>query len=565
VVRVGNVRPLIASVVAFALVFASAADAKQFAYESDFSGVGVGAMRVDAGGALTTVPGSPFATGGEALEGAAISPDAKHLYTAGTDTPPSHIFAFTIGSDGALTPAGTPKVIGDGAYGVVVTPDGQRVYVANQNSGTISAFSVGTDGSLTELPISPIGTPAQPAGLAVSSDGRFLYVAHTTPARVSAYAIQSNGSLSALPGSPYTTGTAPFSLNLTPNGKFLYVAARAPDNKVFGFSVNADGTLTPLPSTPPATGNNPFGMTITPDGSHLYTTNYQSSSISGFSIASDGALAPAGTTVVPDNPADATTDAAGTHLFASNGGHASVDVFSIAAGSGALAAIAGSPFASGATGGDFESIVLTPAQPPVAAFKVRGGKKAHFNASASSDSDGGSVVRYDWDFGDGKTLANGGKTPTHRYPRGNFTARLTVTDNEGCSTTYLSAGETAFCNGSGVATLTKQVDAIPPKLTLSGKKKQKLGKAIRLKARCSEPCGVRASGTIKIAGKGKFKLKQTSKELGDDGAGKLKLKLTDKARKAADNAKKGKAKVEVTATDKSSNKTKAKFKSKLRG
>ncbi|MFL5870173.1 MAG: PKD domain-containing protein, partial [Solirubrobacterales bacterium] len=264
----------------------------------------------------------------------------------------------------------------------------------------------------------------------------------------------------------------------------------------------------------------------------------------------------------PDSPADATTDASGAHLFASNGGRASVDAFGIAS-SGALGAIGGSPFASGVAG-DFQSIALTPDQPPIASFKVRGGKKAHFDASASSDSDGGSVARYDWDFGDGHTLANGGPKPTHDYRNGDFTARLTVTDNLGCSSIYLSAGETAFCNGSGVATTTKEVDATPPKLVLKGKRTQKLGKPVTAKARCDERCGIRANGSIKIAGAGKFKLTQKSKELDAGRLRQLKLKLSEKARRAAEDAKKGKATVEVTATDDSTNKTKAKLKVKLR-
>jgi PKD repeat protein len=52
-----------------------------------------------------------------------------------------------------------------------------------------------------------------------------------------------------------------------------------------------------------------------------------------------------------------------------------------------------------------------------------------FDASSSYDSDG-SVVRYDWDFGDGTTLPDGGPVPQHTYTaEGVYTASLTVTDN----------------------------------------------------------------------------------------------------------------------------------------
>ncbi|MDV7399339.1 PKD domain-containing protein, partial [Arthrospira platensis SPKY1] len=54
-----------------------------------------------------------------------------------------------------------------------------------------------------------------------------------------------------------------------------------------------------------------------------------------------------------------------------------------------------------------------------------------FNASGSSDPDG-QVVRYDWNFGDGHTLTDGGPIVQHTYNSlGSFIASVTVTDNDG--------------------------------------------------------------------------------------------------------------------------------------
>jgi 6-phosphogluconolactonase (cycloisomerase 2 family) len=564
----GKLRPLIATAVASGFVFASAAEAKQFAYEPNFdTNTGVAALSVGANGALAALPGSPFATAGEDVEGLAITADAKRLYTVSVASP-AHIFGFTINADGTLAPIpGATKVIGATAYGVAITPNGKFVYVANFNDDTISEFAIGGDGSLTELAGSPLTTSFFPAGFAVSSDGRFLYVAHaSSPGRVSAYSIGADGALSPLTTPFYTTGTAPFSINLTPDGKFLYVAARAPDNKVFGFSVAGDGSLTPLPSAAPSTGANPFGMTITPDGSRLFTANFNSGSIGEYSIAQDGALAlVTAATPVLNSPGDVTTNAEGSRLFASNAGRTSIDVFGLPTGGASLSPISGSPFASGVVG-DFESIVLTPDQPPAASFTYTNKKgTTSFDAGGTTDPDGGTVARYDWNFGDGTTLPNGGPTPTHNYAKGTFTASLTVTDDQGCSTTYIANGETAFCNGSGLATTTRTVDTVPPKLKLSAKKKQPLGKPVKIKAGCNEDCTVKASGKIKIAGEGKFNLKRASASRAGGSKATLKLKLSGKARKAAKDASKGKAKVEVTATDKAGNEATAKAKVKLRG
>ncbi len=77
-------------------------------------------------------------------------------------------------------------------------------------------------------------------------------------------------------------------------------------------------------------------------------------------------------------------------------------------------------------------------QPPVATFTVSPtggpvGTTFTFNAAASYDPDG-SIVGYQWEFGDG--TFGSGVTVQHAYSSsGTFTARLTVTDNGGASNT----------------------------------------------------------------------------------------------------------------------------------
>jgi hypothetical protein len=55
-----------------------------------------------------------------------------------------------------------------------------------------------------------------------------------------------------------------------------------------------------------------------------------------------------------------------------------------------------------------------------------------FSGSGSSDSDG-SIVSHAWMFGDGDSAT--GATTTHTYAAGNYTATLTVTDNQGATAT----------------------------------------------------------------------------------------------------------------------------------
>ena len=79
-------------------------------------------------------------------------------------------------------------------------------------------------------------------------------------------------------------------------------------------------------------------------------------------------------------------------------------------------------------------------QPPIAAFKTIPSNPWYtdpvtFDASASSDVDG-KIVSYAWNFGDG--LNGMGVLVDHQFEgRGNYTVRLTVTDNDGLTNTIV--------------------------------------------------------------------------------------------------------------------------------
>jgi hypothetical protein len=75
-----------------------------------------------------------------------------------------------------------------------------------------------------------------------------------------------------------------------------------------------------------------------------------------------------------------------------------------------------------------------------------------FNAGASSDPDG-KIASYIWDFGDGTAALTRGPTIRHAYADpGEYRARVILHDDDGCSTTRVFTGQTAYCNGSSLAT-----------------------------------------------------------------------------------------------------------------
>jgi Ca2+-binding RTX toxin-like protein len=129
--------------------------------------------------------------------------------------------------------------------------------------------------------------------------------------------------------------------------------------------------------------------------------------------------------------------------------------FNVAA-NGTLTPIPGLPVLTGGTSPDLESIVITPNQTPRAEFtaQVKEAKQpTSFNGGPSSDTDGGTIASYEWDFGDGSPAqTTTTPTTTHTYANpGTYAVTLRVTDNEGCSISLIFTGKATLCNGTLLA------------------------------------------------------------------------------------------------------------------
>jgi PKD repeat protein len=92
----------------------------------------------------------------------------------------------------------------------------------------------------------------------------------------------------------------------------------------------------------------------------------------------------------------------------------------------------------GATNADSTTATITPSPIPPSAnaggpYSGVVGSMINFDGTASSDADG-TIALYAWDFGDGGVAS--GPSPTHSYSvDGSFTVVLTVTDNDGLTST----------------------------------------------------------------------------------------------------------------------------------
>ena len=217
----------------------------------------------------------------------------------------SSVSAYSIDlSAGTLTANGKAVAAGNTPAAMILAPSGKALFVANSNSGippnsppctlpspgTITAYTVGTDGTLTAASGSS-ETGAIPLAMAIDAGGHFLFVVNQgmqcdpASSTISVFAIQ-DSTLTQVAGSPFlaagtsvASGAGPAGVAVTPDGKFLYVANQF-DSTVTRYAVDANGVLTLGPSVP--VGATPSAMTITADGGFLYVAN--ASTVSAFAI-----------------------------------------------------------------------------------------------------------------------------------------------------------------------------------------------------------------------------------------------------------------------------------------
>src|SRR6266404_1218999 len=87
------------------------------------------------------------------------------------------VSAFNINlSSGAVSKVGKSVATGANPSAMAISPNNGILFVANTGSGSVNAYTVASDGSLTALASTPVGQ--SPMGLAVDPAGAFVFVAN---------------------------------------------------------------------------------------------------------------------------------------------------------------------------------------------------------------------------------------------------------------------------------------------------------------------------------------------------------------------------------------------------
>jgi 6-phosphogluconolactonase len=96
---------------------------------------------------------------------------------------------------------------------IVINSAGTYAYVVNNGTSTVSVFSIGASGALTEIAGSPVSTVSSPFALALDASAALLYV--TGPVSIAGYAVTANsGALTPLAGSPFSALGTPLSITM---------------------------------------------------------------------------------------------------------------------------------------------------------------------------------------------------------------------------------------------------------------------------------------------------------------------------------------------------------------
>jgi len=238
-------------------------------------------------GQLSEISGSPF-SGGYAIQGLALTPDNKFLYSAG-----SAVTAFSVNQQSGVLTQIASYPLGSASGGVMVTPNGKFLYSTGDG---LYGFSINsTTGTLTAVPRSPYDTSVSFTGSSATPTSQYLYASAVLPNNeVRAYSIQADGSLYYVPGSPYSNPNTPLGVAVEPSGRFAYVVNYG--GGVSGYSIAGDGTLTSLPGSPYATGGNaPNTIAASANGKAIIVDNQAQNTTASLAIQSDGSLIVAGT------------------------------------------------------------------------------------------------------------------------------------------------------------------------------------------------------------------------------------------------------------------------------
>ncbi len=235
-----------------------------------------------------------------------VVPPTWNFPTTGPAVPPNF-------SALAVSPTVFPPVVNGVPNAVCSTtapPTTEYLYATDATNYVVWQFGIDPSSGTLENPatftsVQPFSTGTVPMGVVVDPCNRFVYVSNNHSNQISAYSICSNisqqcpvanGSLMNVPGSPFSnsaSATYPGPLIVDAYGNFLYVLDQG-SNMISPFRISpVTGAIQPLSPATVATGLGATSIAIRSDDSWLFVTNFQAATVSQYSVTpATGTLTP---------------------------------------------------------------------------------------------------------------------------------------------------------------------------------------------------------------------------------------------------------------------------------
>ena len=225
---------------------------------------------LNGGGHLRPLVGSTFALPDSAQPGDVLF-NSTGTNLIGTRIGSSQIDSFQVGPGGSLSAAPDSPFAAQGAgpFGSEFRPtDPSQLFVSNAHnsapdSGTVSAFSVSSDGTISSIGSSPFADDQMaPCWVEISHDGRYLFTVNTASGSISSYSIAPDGSLSLIGSTPVSNqaGQGAVDARLSDDGHTLYLdESKADTLGIFGVT---GGQLAAQGSVPLPAGATPAGVAV---------------------------------------------------------------------------------------------------------------------------------------------------------------------------------------------------------------------------------------------------------------------------------------------------------------
>ena len=326
-----------------------------------------------------------------------LSQGPSVVYTMDNAASANHVLVYRQDDRGTLQPAGSVATGGTGTganlglpdqSSVVLSHDGQWLFVCNAGSDSVSVFStdhglqlvdkvnsggqmplslalhhnllyvlnagglVGgednvtgfffAEGRLLPLPDSTRPLSAAntgPAEVAFTRDGNTLIVAERLMNEIVTYNVGDDGKIIGdHPQVFNSAGVDPFGFVVNRNNQ-AFVSEANPSVSggatASSYSISDNGGLKVVSAAVPTHQSGACWLTLTPDGQYVYTANAGSGTLSGFRVGSDGSLTllesngVAATVGSGSHPVDITTSSDGQFLFSLANGNGTLGTYQI--------------------------------------------------------------------------------------------------------------------------------------------------------------------------------------------------------------------------------------------